>query len=127
MSNARSPREVCSTTIGTSGLTVLASFRVWRPNPSRRATCTRSSRRESSARVRPPNLGLDGRSGHVRRGVREGPRAPLEALSGGSGAGRPELPGAGALALLAGRPELLARLRLLDADRLRRLREEVER
>src|SRR5215210_4457189 len=26
MSNARSPREVCSTTIGTSGLTVLASF-----------------------------------------------------------------------------------------------------
>src|SRR5689334_14029028 len=28
MSNARSPREVCSTTIGTSGLTVLASFRV---------------------------------------------------------------------------------------------------
>src|SRR5205085_670901 len=26
MSNARSPREVCSTTIGTSGLMVLASF-----------------------------------------------------------------------------------------------------
>ena len=26
MSNARSPREVCSTTIGTSGLTVLASL-----------------------------------------------------------------------------------------------------
>src|SRR5437588_12184936 len=26
MSNARSPREVCSTTIGTSGLIVLASF-----------------------------------------------------------------------------------------------------
>src|SRR5215217_2855162 len=36
MSNARSPREVCSTTIGTSGLTVLASFRFSRSNPSRR-------------------------------------------------------------------------------------------
>src|SRR5918997_3173544 len=35
MSNARSPREVCSTTIGTSGLTVLASFRFVRSNPSR--------------------------------------------------------------------------------------------
>src|SRR5882672_9782343 len=34
MSNARSPREVCSTTIGTSGLTVLASFRFGRSNPS---------------------------------------------------------------------------------------------
>src|SRR5918993_3636735 len=36
MSNARSPREVCSTTIGTSGLTVLASFRVQRLSPARR-------------------------------------------------------------------------------------------
>src|ERR687897_3630637 len=36
MSNARSPREVCSTTIGTSGLTVLASFRVRRLSPARR-------------------------------------------------------------------------------------------
>jgi hypothetical protein len=34
MSNARSPREVCSTTIGTSGLTVLASFRFESSNPS---------------------------------------------------------------------------------------------
>ena len=34
MSNARSPREVCSTTIGTSGLTVLASFRFSRSNPA---------------------------------------------------------------------------------------------
>ena len=32
--NARSPREVCSTTIGTSGLTVLASFRFSRSNPA---------------------------------------------------------------------------------------------
>ena len=51
MSNARSPREVCSTTIGTSGLTVLASFRVRRLNPARRAAlaAARSSRRESSS------------------------------------------------------------------------------
>src|ERR1700745_2133045 len=34
MSNARSPREVCSTTIGTSGLIVLASFCVLRWNPA---------------------------------------------------------------------------------------------
>jgi hypothetical protein len=34
MSNARSPREVCSTTIGTSGLTVLASFRFGRSSPA---------------------------------------------------------------------------------------------
>src|SRR3954467_14871569 len=34
MSNARSPREVCSTTIGTSGLTVLASFRFERSVPA---------------------------------------------------------------------------------------------
>src|SRR3954447_22619737 len=34
MSNARSPREVCSTTIGTSGLTVLASFCVSASNPA---------------------------------------------------------------------------------------------
>ena len=34
MSNTRSPREVCSTTIGTSGLMVLASFLVLGSNPS---------------------------------------------------------------------------------------------
>src|SRR5688500_11322373 len=70
MSNARSPREVCSTTIGTSGLTVRASFRVWRPNPSRPATAARSSWRESSARVRPPERGLDGWSGAVQKPFR---------------------------------------------------------
>src|SRR5919198_5037653 len=37
MSNARSPREVCSTTIGTSGLTVLASFRFGRSSPAQLA------------------------------------------------------------------------------------------
>src|SRR3954452_8161641 len=77
MSNARSPREVCSTTIGTSGLTVLASFRVWRPNPSRRAGCARSSRRESSVRLSAARAGLDpwsGRLGEPPGGVCHGPR-----------------------------------------------------
>src|SRR5271165_858577 len=36
MSKARSPREVCSTTIGTSGLIVLASVSLSRPDSSRR-------------------------------------------------------------------------------------------
>src|SRR5688500_7541283 len=35
MSKARSPREVCSTTIGTSGLIVLALFRLAARNPAR--------------------------------------------------------------------------------------------
>ena len=51
MSNARSPREVCSTTIGTSGLTVLASFRfVALESCYERARWShaRSTRRESS-------------------------------------------------------------------------------
>src|ERR1700754_2663543 len=34
MSNARSPRDVCSTTIGTRGLIVLALFRFLGSNPS---------------------------------------------------------------------------------------------
>src|SRR5215207_1252387 len=68
MSKARSPREVCSTTIGTSGLI--------------------------------------GRASLARR------------------VGRPDLRGA-LLLLLVGRPELLARGRLLDRDRLRALHEQV--
>src|SRR5271166_1909156 len=36
MSNARSPREVCSTTIGTSGLMVLPLVSLRRPDSSRR-------------------------------------------------------------------------------------------
>src|SRR3954447_7989151 len=63
MSNARSPREVCSTTIGTSGLTVLASFRFSRSNPSRSRRSRRASlsdgplpltRRHSSNAQAPP-------------------------------------------------------------------------
>src|SRR5918999_391090 len=62
MSNARSPREVCSTTIGTSGLTVLASFRVRRLNPARRAS------------LRPARLGA---SLAIGRGRQSGVRNPV--------------------------------------------------
>src|SRR5271165_4351690 len=41
MSNARSPREVCSTTIGTSGLIVLALVSLRRPDSSRRLAARR--------------------------------------------------------------------------------------
>src|ERR1700688_378654 len=41
MSNARSPREVCSTTIGTSGLIVLALVSLRRPDSSRRLAAWR--------------------------------------------------------------------------------------
>src|SRR5436190_906690 len=90
MSNARSPREVCSTTMGTSGLMVLALFRlpVWIP----------------SGRPERPSLaiGLGGVPG-------------LRALV----FRRPELSRGGLFGLLVGRPDLLARLRLLSRDRLR--------
>src|SRR5215210_4101348 len=109
MSNARSPRDVCSTTIGTSGLTVLASFRVWRPNPSRR-----------EAHWLPARLGASLAIGRCRKSGVSTPGQPR------SGAGRPELPRA-ALGLAAGCPELVARLRLLDADRGCRAGQQIER
>src|SRR5947209_1522644 len=82
MSNARSPREVCSTTIGTSG-------------------------------------DMAGQSSYSPGG---GFGAAV------LGAGSPDLPGAGRFALLAtGSPQLLARLGLLDRDRLRVLHDQVDR
>src|SRR5215218_5740759 len=101
MSNARSPREVCSTTIGTSGLTVLASFRVRRLNPPRRATTSLPARLGASLAI--------GRS-----------------RQSGSGPRRPELRRA-LFGLCSGSPELVAGLRLLDRDRLGGVRQEVER
>src|ERR671915_927946 len=100
MSNARSPREVCSTTIGTSGLTVLASFRFRRSSPA----CFPGwrARRQTSNRRAP-----------LRPVVRLGRRGP-------------ELPGSAALGL-ARRPQLVARPRLLDRDRLRGFGDDVER
>src|SRR5437764_10572274 len=103
MSNARSPREVCSTTIGTNGLMVLASF-----------ACTPGFL---------PNVATADR-----RPVRADYVAAAAAPRGASSAsGRPELPAATLRALLAGRPKLLPRLRLLDADRLRLGHEQLDR
>src|SRR3954464_11514834 len=97
MSNARSPREVCSTTIGTSGLTVLASFRFERSSPAR--------------------LDVGWEPGDS-LAIAGGPKTRLTAsLNLTSAAGRPELAGAAGL-FVARRPELLARLCLLDRDRL---------
>ena len=97
MSNARSPREVCSTTIGTSGLMVLASFRFLGRIP---AEC---SNRPSS---RPA------------RSARTGSRAVFYGVCGPRLPGVQSCPVPCSARLLAGRPELLARLGLLDADRL---------
>src|SRR5438876_6288855 len=90
MSKARSPREVCSTTMGTSGLIVLASF---------------------------------ASSGGFLPNVATGRGAP----DGGSAPRGPELTGPLLALLLARLPELLARLRLLDSDRLRLAHEQLER
>src|SRR5919107_2665410 len=102
MSNARSPREVCSTTIGTSGLTVpLLSLSTPYPFlPERSAVAARLVGTLATAHGAPD-------------GVRT------------LAAGRPELPRGPALALalglLLGRPQLVARLRLIGGDGLRLL------
>src|SRR5689334_17660613 len=110
MSNARSPRDVCSTTIGTSGLIVLASFAYsagFLPNVA---------------------TGQPGASGVI---TSERARffAGLDRRSGASAAGCPELASARSLllALLPRRPQLLPGLGLLDADRLGLLDEQVDR
>src|SRR5690349_16371536 len=92
MSNARSPREVCSTTMGTSGLIVLASF--------------------ASSGGFLPNVAT-----RYRR-----PRTLWTGVWTGSAAGGPELAGrAGGpvfSVVLVRRPELVPSLGLLDADGL---------
>src|SRR3954469_14943237 len=95
MSNARSPRDVCSTTIGTSGLMVLASVR-----------------RAGVGSSRP------GCRAYQRAG---GPRAGLSARSAGLGTGSPELARGGLGGRLVGvLPGLLGRqldgLRLLGQE-----------
>src|ERR1700712_5769262 len=106
MSNARSPRDVCSTTIGTSGLTVLASFRLSGANPAyERLRCSHPLDRGESSNGRPPP-------------------EPVRRLA----SGRPETAGGGVLRLVRpGGPELLPGLRLLDRDRLRGVGDAVDR
>src|ERR1700760_591385 len=93
MSNARSPREVCSTTIGTSGLIFLALVSLRCPDSSKRL-----ARRRSRIAGGPQ---LAGRLGRLRAGGL-------------------------ALAVLAGRPQLLARLRLLRRDRGRSVGDQLD-
>src|SRR5215211_1229094 len=106
MSNARSPREVCSTTIGTSGLTVLASFRLSGANPS-------------YERLRRPHPARPWRVYQRQSAVQ-----PRERLA----CGCPQPARSGLLGLVrARRPELVARLRLLDRDGLGGLGDAVDR
>src|SRR5436309_12840954 len=100
MSNARSPREVCSTTIGTSGLMFLASF--------------------SWAAGFLPNvaIALRGRSGITTGRLWRSLRCSTNVQAAWTSASRrPQASRPLPRVLLAGRPQLLAGLRLLDADR----------
>src|SRR5919112_1013894 len=109
MSNARAPREVCSTTIGTSGL-MRASV-----SPFRSDSC-RDSRREAAAAP----------DGSASAETLSTLRWPLFRSGRASGARSPELGGL-LRALLLRRPDRLARLCLGGRDRLRRLDEQVHR
>src|SRR5690349_15211067 len=104
MSKARSPRDVCSTTMGTRGLMVLASFSVVRAVPACRGSLATAQWRSSWA---------VGRSGRPLRRLRPGrPQARGRVLAG---------------RFLLGRPELVAGLGLLDGYRSRRVGEQVDR
>src|SRR5947207_393915 len=100
MSNARSPREVCSTTMGTSGLIVLASL-------SRR-------RRDSSRRLASRSL--------IRRGPQTAQPAGLRPGGGGRALAGRWLAGG-----LVGRPQPPFGLRARDRDRPRLGGDQVER
>src|SRR3954453_9341720 len=106
MSNARSPRDVCSTTIGTSGLTVLASFRLSDANPAYERL------RSTDPLDRGESINGEAPTNRVRR----------------LASGRPETARTGLLRLVGpGRPELVARLRLLHRDGRGGLRDAVDR
>src|ERR1044072_3042019 len=96
MSTAPSPRELCSTTIGTSGLTVLASFRFERSSPALIHVGGEPGESLAIARARKTRL--------------------TASLNPASAARRPELTGRAAGLLAAGRPQLLARPRPLGGD-----------
>ena len=114
MSNARSPREVCSTTIGTSGLTVLASFRFVGSNPPGAPSAALALARARSGES-------SNRSGPLRKATGIGPWTDLEGGARLRSRRRPAARRRPRRPLLLGRPELLARLGLLDGDRRRGL------
>src|SRR3712207_1871931 len=82
MSNARSPREVCSTTIGTSGLTGPRLFRVVRsvpsdpsgagvtPTPPNSGASLATGIGRQSGLLEPAGLRVRGRFGGGRHGLR---------------------------------------------------------
>src|SRR5437899_1176084 len=110
MSNARSPRDVCSTTIGTRGLMVLALFRFLAANPAERAEDWSSPHGRAASLATgtwPPRPLLDAVLDALRRWT------PASCA-----ARRPEL--SAALLSLVGRPDLLARAGLSHGDRLGR-------
>src|ERR1700689_3735056 len=98
MSNARSPRDVCSTTIGISGLMVLALFRLPGSIPPAASAKQRRLRGNSTKGDVAP-------IGYERH--RRGREFATETRPG----------------LVAGRPELLAHRGPLRRDRNRRLNE----
>src|ERR1700691_2494435 len=121
MSNARSPREVCSTTIGTSGLIVLASVSLHRPDSSRTVRGPTPLHRLAvpGPTVAGPTLRVPAVPGLALR--RPQPTRLLEHTLGGallSILARALGP------LLPRRPQLLARTRSLDRDRLGGLRDQ---
>src|SRR5215218_5815388 len=144
MSNARSPRDVCSTTIGTRGLIVLALFRFLGSNPAR-AECfpapdrwgESSNRLVAVWRVRTPagarairrSGSSGGGSGSASgSGSRSASGDASVRSSGGRSGSSSRRSRRSSLARGAvGHPQSLARGRLLGRDRLRPLGEQVHR
>src|SRR5690349_9730431 len=111
MSKARSPRDVCSTTMGTSGLMVLALFRSSIRIPAGGPKWIGDGSKEPTNRIfrdsALPGHWCQGATGSLRTG---GPDGLLHALR----------------VLLVGGPKLLADLGLLGRDRPGVLRQEVD-
>src|SRR5215218_5791544 len=136
MSNARSPRDVCSTTIGTRGLIVLALFRFLGSNPAR-AECFPAPDRwgESSNRLvavwrvrTPAGARAIRRSGSSGGGSGSASGSGSRSASGGASVRSSRGSRRSSLARGAvGHPQSLARGRLLGRDRLRPLGEQVHR
>src|SRR4051812_45673798 len=112
MSKARSPRDVCSTTMGTSGLMLLALFRSSIRIPAGGPQGVGDGSEEPTNRLFPDSASgghrASGGAGPLRT---RGPDRLFDALR----------------LLLVGRPQLLAGTRLLGRDRLRVLGNEVDR
>src|SRR5262249_52928609 len=111
MSKARSPRDVCSTTMGTSGLMVLALFRSSIRIPAGVPKWIGDGSKEPTNRFFPDSAVRGHCCADATVSLRTGgPDGLLDALR----------------VFLVGGPQLLADLRLLGRDRLRVLGQEVD-